>query len=97
MGSRLNSESFDSFAFPLAHPGELLPAIAHSPDRAVPVFADEKAAVFGDSNSYRATPDFAVRCDETGHEIVVFSARFARRMIEWDAHDFVTGAFHPVP
>ena len=53
------------------------PAVAHAPDGAVAVFADEEAAVFGDGDSDRATPDFAFGRDEAGHEVYVFAARFA--------------------
>src|SRR5437870_12873901 len=74
-----------------------LATVAHAPDCSVAVFADKKTAVFGDGDSDGATPDFAVGRDETGHEIFVFAARFSRRMIEVNAHDFVTGALHSVP
>jgi len=37
-----------------------LSPVAHAPDGAVTVFADEEAAVFGDGDSHRTTPDFAV-------------------------------------
>jgi len=53
------------------------PAVAHAPDGAVAVFADEEAAVFGDGDSDRATPDFAFGRDEAGHEVLIFAARFA--------------------
>ena len=39
--------------------------IAHPPDGAVAVFADEEAAVFGYGDSDRATPDFAFGRDTT--------------------------------
>ena len=75
----------------------ILPAGANSPDGAVAVFADEESAVFGHGDSDRATPDFALGRDETGHEIFVLAARFAGGMIERHAHDFVTGALHTIP
>ena len=56
---------------------ELSPAVAHAPDGAVAVFADEEAAVLGDGDPDRATPDFALGRDEAGHEVFVFAARFA--------------------
>src|SRR5437899_1450457 len=55
---------FISTRFPLSH-------------RAVAVFADEEAAVFGDGGSDRTTPDFAFGRDEAGHEVLIFAARFA--------------------
>ena len=70
---------------------------SYAPDGAVAVFADEQTTVFGDGDSDRATPDFAVRCDKTGYEIFVFAVRFAGGMIERDTHDFVASAFDPVP
>jgi hypothetical protein len=73
------------------------PLVAHSPDVAVAVFAEEEAAILGDGDSNRATPDFAVGRSETGDEIFIFAPRFARGVIERDADDFVTGAFLPVP
>ena len=54
-----------------------LPAVAHSPDGAVAVFADEKTPVFGHCDPDRATPNFVLRRDEAGHEVFVFAARFA--------------------
>src|SRR5207245_871249 len=75
-------------------PSGCLPSVAHAPDRAVAVFADQQAAVFGDSDSDRATPDFAVGHDETRHEIFIFAERFTGSMIERHTHDFVTGSFH---
>ena len=52
--------------------------VAHSPNAPVAVFTEEKAAVFGDSDSDRAAPDFSIRRDETGHEIFIFAERLAR-------------------
>src|SRR5215469_2760083 len=72
-------------------------AVADSPDGAVAVFADEKASIFRDCNSHWATPDLAIARDETGHEVLVFTAWFPCRMIERYAHYLVAGAFHPVP
>ena len=71
--------------------------VTHPPDRVVAVFADEKAAVLRHGDSHRAAPDFALGRNKTRYEIFVFTARFAGRMIEWHAHDFIAGAFHPVP
>src|SRR6266480_1791532 len=72
-------------------------AVAHSPNSAVPVFADEKSAVFGNRDSHWAAPDFTLGGNKAGHEILVFTTRVAGRMIEWDAHDLVTGAFYLIP
>ena len=74
-----------------------LSAVAHAPDGAVPILAKEKGAIFCNGDSHRATPDFAFGRDKTSYEILVFPTRFACRMIEWHAHDFVAGAFRPVP
>src|SRR5207248_1966277 len=71
--------------------------MAYVPDGAVPVFAYEKTAVFGHGNSHRATPDFALRRDEAGHKILVFTTRFTGGMIERYAYDLITSPFHPVP
>ena len=54
------------------------PAVAHAPDGAVAVFADEEAAVFGDGDSNRATPHLAFGRHETRHKIFIFAERFAR-------------------
>jgi hypothetical protein len=51
-------------------------AVANAPDGLVTVFAEEQTAVFGDANSDRATPDFAIGRDEAGHEVFVFAARY---------------------
>jgi hypothetical protein len=51
--------------------------VAHSPDGLVAVFADKQATVLGDRDSDGATPDFAFRRNKTGHEILIFAARFA--------------------
>src|SRR6266487_2245035 len=71
--------------------------VADTPNGAVSVFADEKAAVLGDGDSHRATPHLAFGCNEAGHEIFVFTARFAGGMIDGYAHDLITSAFHSVP
>ena len=72
-------------------------AVAHAPNGLVAVFAEKQTAVFRDSNPHRATPDFAVWRDEAGHEVLIFTARFAGRFVERCAHDFVTSPFHAVP
>jgi hypothetical protein len=61
------------------------------------VLTDEETAIFGNGDANRAAPDFAFGRDETGHEIFVFAARFAGRVIERHTHNFVAGALHPVP
>jgi hypothetical protein len=71
--------------------------VANVPYGLVTVFADKQTAVFGDGNSDRATPDFAVGRDEAGHEVLIFAARFAGGFVERCAHDFVTSTFHAVP
>src|SRR5204863_646 len=71
--------------------------MAYAPDGAVPVFADEKTAVFGHGNSHRATPDFTLGRDEAGHKILVFTTRFTGGIIERSAHDPVTSSCSPVP
>src|SRR5438046_10240944 len=71
--------------------------MAYVPDGAVSVFAYEKTAVFGHGNSHRATPDFALRRDEAGHKIRVFTTRFTGGMIERYAYDLISSPFHPVP
>jgi hypothetical protein len=48
-------------------------------------------------DSYRTAPHFALRRDEAGHEILILAQRFAGRVIERYAHNFIAGAFHPVP
>jgi hypothetical protein len=77
--------------------GSLSSAVADPPDCAVAVFADEKAAVFGDGDSDGPTSDFAIGRDKAGHEIFVLAAWFAGGMIKRHAHDFVAGTLHPVP
>src|SRR4029077_3692285 len=74
-----------------------LSAVTNSPDDAVPILAKEKCAIFCNGDSHWATPDLAFGCNETCHEIFVFTARFAGGMIERHTHNFVTGALHPVP
>jgi hypothetical protein len=69
-----------------------LSAVADAPDGTVAVFADQQAAVFGDGDSDRATPDFAVGRNEASHEVFVFTLRVAGRMIERHANDFVACA-----
>src|SRR5262249_29111805 len=73
------------------------PAVAHAPDGAVAVFADEEAAVFRDRDADGATPDFAVGRNEASHKILVLAVRFSGRMIERHPYEFVTGAFHTIP
>src|SRR5215472_9671359 len=51
--------------------------VAHAPDGLVAVFTNKQAAVFGDGDSDRATPNLAVGRDEAGHEIFIFAAGFA--------------------
>jgi hypothetical protein len=51
--------------------------VAHAPDGLVAVFANKQAAVFCDSDSNRATPDFAIGRDEAGDKVFIFAARFA--------------------
>src|SRR6266550_4378095 len=74
-----------------------LPGVTHSPDRAVPVFAEQEAAVFRDSDSDGAPPNVSVGCDKTRHKIFILAARFAGGMVERDANNFVTSTFLPVP
>ena len=74
-----------------------LPAVAHAPNGLVTVFTDKQAAVFGDGDSHRAAPHFSFGRDETGHEIFVFVACLAGGMVKRHTHNFVAGAFHPVP
>ena len=71
--------------------------VAHSPNAPVAVFTEEKAAVFGDSDSDRPTPDFAIGRNKTSDEIFIFAPRFAGGVIERETDDFVTGAFLAVP
>jgi len=71
--------------------------VAHSPNAPVAVFTEEKAAVFGDSDSDRPTPDFAIGRNKTSDEIFIFAPRFDGGVIERDADDFVTSAFLAVP
>lgn len=61
------------------------------------VLTDEETAIFGNGDANRAAPDFAVGRDEAGHEILIFAERFSYRVIERHTHNFVAGAFHPVP
>jgi hypothetical protein len=49
--------------------------VAHTPDGLVTVFANKEAAVFGNGDSDRATPDFALGRNEPCHEIFIFAAR----------------------
>src|SRR5467141_2003238 len=71
--------------------------VTHSPDRAVSVFAEQEAAVFGDGDSDRAAPNVSVGRDKTSHKIFILAARFAGGMVEQDANNFVTSTFLPVP
>src|SRR5207302_2523241 len=71
--------------------------VAHPPDRAIAIFAEEQCAVFGDSDSDRSTPHLTFWRDETGHEVFVLAACFTGRVIERDADDFVAGALGPIP
>jgi len=52
-------------------------AVAHPPDRAVAIFAEKQAAVFGDRDSDRASPDITIGLDKSGDEIFVLTDRFA--------------------
>src|SRR5438874_11055673 len=74
-----------------------LPGVAHSPDRAVGVLGEKEAAIFHDCDSHRSTPNISIGRDKTGNEVFVIAARFAGRVIKWDAHNLVTGALRSVP
>src|SRR5438270_2669727 len=73
------------------------PPVAHSPDRLVRVLAEEQAAVFRDRDSDRPPPHISFRRDEAGYEVFVIAARFAGRLVERDADDFVSSATLAVP
>jgi hypothetical protein len=92
--NRRRSRTLSSNAF---YPPRDLSAVADAPDRTATIFADKKAAVFRDSDSNGATPNFAFGSDKAGYEVFVFAARFAGRFVERCAHDFVTSALHAVP
>src|SRR6266550_3848414 len=71
--------------------------ITHSPDRAVSVFAEQEATVFGDGDSDGAAPNVSVGRDKTRHKIFILAARFAGGMVERHTNNFVASAFLPVP
>ncbi len=52
-------------------------AVAHLPDGAIAIFAEKQAAIFGDRDSDRASPDITIGRDKSGDEIFVLTDRFA--------------------
>src|SRR6185437_3740415 len=79
-----------SLALPLPGSG-----VADAPDGARAVVADEQRAVVHHGDRDRTSPDFAVRRDETGDEVLVFTGGFA--MLDRNANHFVAGALLLVP
>ncbi len=71
--------------------------IAHAPDSVVAVLAEEQAAVFRDSDSDRAPPDFSFRRDEASDEVFVFAVRLAGRFVDGHADNLVSGAARLIP
>lgn len=71
--------------------------VTHPPDRIVPIFAEEQAAVFRHRDSHRPTPNVTIRRDESGYKIFVIAARFAGSFVDRDANDLITGAPGAVP
>src|SRR5213595_599286 len=71
--------------------------VAHSPDRAVTILAEEETAILGHRDPDRASPYAPVRRNKTGDEVFEFTERLAAGMIERHTHDFVTCALCPVP
>src|SRR6266481_5172908 len=63
-----NGES-SNFLLPRLTASELS-TVAHAPDGAVPIFAEENAAIFCNGDSHRAPPDFAFGREKTSYEIL---------------------------
>src|SRR5579885_436664 len=62
------------FPLPTSHfPLPLFSFVRDAPDRAGTIVAHQKGSIFRDGDSDRPAPDFAIRSNEAGEEILVFA------------------------
>ena len=66
-----------------------------APDAAAGIVGEEQSAVGRDRDADRAAPDLAVRGDEAGDEVLIFTRSFSVRRVQ--ANHFVARALGAVP